>query len=97
MNCRFKWKSPQIWYFVLVSALAVTYEVNYPNEILILEIKSLKTAITTVLSNLRLVGRMVNSWIWWGDKNIALGCGHTVHDGQHCFGDVQGEGHIETG
>ena len=96
-NYRFTWKSAQTWYFILVSALAVIYEVNNSNKkIVIIEIKSLKTYITTVLSNLCLVGRMVNSWICWGDKNLALGCCHAVHDSQHCFGDVQGEGHIET-
>ena len=43
-NYRFTWKSAQTWYFILVSALAVIYEVNNSNKkIVIIEIKSLKT------------------------------------------------------
>ena len=31
LNCRFRWKNPQTWYFILVSALGVTYEVKLPH------------------------------------------------------------------
>ena len=33
LNCRFKWKSLQTWYFIFISALGVTYEVKISSQL----------------------------------------------------------------